>query len=210
MHYDLAQINEFLDYIFSFGPWLVYSVIFLACFVENLFPPFPGDTFILAAGGLVAIERLSLVPAFLTVIAGGMGSVMILYLLGRRTGREFFIRHDYKYFSAEDVVVVEQKLARWGWLILVASRFVVGMRSVLAIAAGIGKYPSGRMALFSSISYVIFTALLMYVAIKLVENIDRILYYVRTYNMIVWPIVVVVVIGLVVAKVVSVRRKSLR
>ncbi len=78
-----SHISELLDYLFAYGPILVYLVIFTACFIENLFPPFPGDTFILAAGALVGLERLTLIPAMIAVLSGGISSVMILYYLGK-------------------------------------------------------------------------------------------------------------------------------
>jgi len=186
----LAQINIYLDYLFSYGPLLVYVVIFAACFIENLLPPFPGDSFIVAAGGLVAVGRLDPVWSMLAIISGGLGSVMIWYTIGRRYGREYFMRKNFRFFSAADIEDVEARFARYGGLLLIVSRFVVGMRVILAIAAGIGAYPALRMVFHSFMSYVLFASLLMYLGFKLVENLDRIEYYFKTYNYIGWPIVV--------------------
>jgi membrane protein DedA with SNARE-associated domain len=206
MSETLFKINEWLDYLFAYGPFWVYLAIFLACFIENLLPPFPGDSFVVAAGGLVAFDRLSLAVSSLVILAGGLASVMILYYLGRNQGREFFIRKDYKYLSAADIGKMEQSFGRWGALILIVSRFVVGARAVLALVAGMGKYPASRMFVFSAISYVIFCGLLMYLGIKLVENIDRIEGYFRTYDMIVWPIIVIVAVTWLIVKVTRVKR----
>jgi hypothetical protein len=51
---SLVHINLFLDQLFQHGPLLVYVVLFFACLIENLFPPFPGDSFVAAAGALAA------------------------------------------------------------------------------------------------------------------------------------------------------------
>ena len=205
---DPEQIGRYLDYIFAYGPFWVYAVLFLACFVENIFPPFPGDSFIAVAGMLVAAERLNLATSFVTVIAGGMSSVMLMYVLGRQYGREFFLRRNYRYFSAEDIAHFERNLARWGWLLMVFSRFVVGFRSAIAVGAGIARYPSVRMVLYSAISYVFFGAAIFYLAMVVVHNLDRIAEYFRTYNLIVWPIVVVAVAALVVWKIQRVRARK--
>ncbi|RME25463.1 MAG: DedA family protein, partial [Candidatus Zixiibacteriota bacterium] len=169
---SIQAVNAFLDNLFVHGPWLVYLVILVACFIENIFPPFPGDSFIVAAGALVGLGRLQLIPALLTVICGGMASVMVLYWFGRRYGRDFFWRRDFKYFSRRDIEAVEKRLARWGGGILVISRFVVGIRAALAVAAGIGRYSSVRMFIYSTISYLLFAGLLMYIAVSLVENLE--------------------------------------
>jgi len=186
----MIQINAWLDQIFAYGTVWVYLALFLACFIENITPPFPGDSFIVAAGGLAAASRLDFALAFISVIAGGMCSVMIIYLLGRYFGRDFFLRKDYRFFSAKDILEVEERFQRRGGLLLVASRFVVGFRVALALAAGISKYSSIRMFLYTTISYMLFAGLLMYLGYKLVEHYDRIEYYFKTYNTIGWTIII--------------------
>ena len=106
MSESFALINGYLDYVFTYGTFWVYLAIFVACFVENIFPPFPGDSFIVAAGGLVAVSRLDPAPAMLAVVGGGMCSVMLLYSFGRLYGREYFIRRNFRYLSAADILKV--------------------------------------------------------------------------------------------------------
>lgn len=189
MSESLANLNEYLDHLFAYGPAWVYAAIFAACFIENILPPFPGDTFILAAGGLVALHRLDLTVTVAVVLTGGMSSVMLLYYIGRHYGREFVIRKNYRWFTVDDVNRMEHRLENYGGLILISSRFILGLRSALAIAAGIAHYYPVRMFLYSLLSYIIFTGLLVTLAIKLVENFSLIEQYVRTYNIIVWPVV---------------------
>lgn len=207
MNDSLIHINEYLDLLFAYGPVWVYVVVFSACFVENLFPPFPGDTFILAGGGLVAVGRLDLALCLLSVISGGLCSVMLLYVFGRKYGRSFFIRKDYRYFSASDIYRMESGFRRWGVLLLVFSRFVVGARSALALVAGIGRYPVLGMFIYSLISYFLFTGLVMYIALVLVENIEAVAGYFRTYELVIWPILIVLVVVWVVRRI-GKRRKA--
>ena len=208
MESDLQQIEAFLDGLFRWGPWVVYAIIFVACFIENLFPPFPGDTFIAAGGILVGLDRLQLVPTMVVAIVGGLGSVMILHRLGRRLGRDYFIRRNSRYFSANDISKVERTLDRWGALIMVFSRFVVGMRSVLAVVAGIGRFRTLPMLVYSAVSYVIFAGLIMFLSIKLVENVGLLEYYFEAYKLIVWPVVVLAVAMIVVRKIINVRKRN--
>ncbi|MDH4157591.1 MAG: DedA family protein [candidate division Zixibacteria bacterium] len=205
---NVSQINQYLDYLFAYGPFWVYLVIFVACFVENLFPPFPGDSFIAAAGGLIAVSRLDFLMTFLLVIVGGTSSVMLLYFFGKNYGRDYFIRKDFKYFSADDIIKMEEKFSKWGVLILIFSRFVVGLRAVLAIVAGIGRYRALKMLIFSVVSYILFTSLVMYIAIRLVENFERIEYLFRTYSSVVWPLMVLLVVLYFARKFVTVRKQS--
>ncbi|MFH1688558.1 MAG: VTT domain-containing protein [bacterium] len=208
MSYSPEQIQAFLDSVFAYGPFWVYAVILMACFVENIFPPFPGDSFIVAAGALVGWQRLSWPLAMLVVVVGGLSSVMLLYRLGQRHGRNYFLKRDFKYFSADDIRRMESSFGRWGALILVVSRFVVGMRSALAIVAGISRYGALSTLLLSGISYLIFAGLIMYLSAQLVANLELVGDYFRTYNTIAWPLVGLVLIGLVIGKIVRMRKEK--
>lgn len=203
---SIEQINEYLDYLFAYGPFWVYSAIFVACLIENLFPPFPGDTFVVAGGGLVAAGRLDLWPTLALIIIGGLTSVMMLYSFGRKRGRNFFLRKNYKYFGAADIMKMEQSFAKRGAWILLFSRFVVGARAALAVVAGIGRYPAWRTLLFSGMSYLIFCGLLIYIGYALVENLDLLEDYIKTYNAVVWPAVIVLVLLWLGNKIVRARR----
>lgn len=203
------QINALLDQVFTYGPFWVYLAIFVACFIENLFPPFPGDSFIVAAGGLVALSRLDLIISLALIVIAGMSSVMLLYFMGRRFGRSYFVRKNFKYFSTADIARMEERFNKWGAVILIGSRFVVGMRSVLAVVAGISRYSGLRMAVFSTISYFIFCSVLFFAAFKLVENLETIEYYIRTYNQIAVTLVTILVV-LWIVRMVRARRKETR
>ena len=200
-------IQQWLDIIFAYGPFWVYLAILVACFIENVFPPFPGDTFIVVAGALVAFGRLDTYWSFAAVLTGGLASTMLLYYLGRRFGRDFFMRKNYKCFSAADVLKMEARFERNGALLLVLSRFIVGMRVALAIAAGISRYRAGLMFFFSAISYALFAGLLMLLAHKLVENLDQIEYYFKAYQAVVW-VIVIAILGFVVYRKLAVGRRG--
>jgi membrane protein DedA with SNARE-associated domain len=191
---SIDQINHYLDYAFMYGPVLVYAAIFAACFIENIAPPFPGDTFIVVAGGLAALGRLDWRVAFMAVIVGGISSIMLYYYLGRHFGHDYFRRKNFRFFTIDDIDAVEDRFHRYGALLLVVSRFALGFRVVLAVAAGIGRYPAFKMFLYTLISYILFTGLLMFLGYKLVEHLDAIALYFRTYNYIVWPLVLALVV----------------
>jgi len=202
----VAEINRVLDFVFAYGTIWVYLALLAACFIENITPPFPGDSFIVAAGALVAAGRLEPAAAFLCCVGGGMGSVMLIYIIGRAYGRDFFIRKNYKLFSAQDIVAVERKFEKYGGMLLVASRFVVGFRVLLALAAGMGRYPGFRAFGYILVSYCAFVGLLMYLGFKLVANLDVIEYYFDTYKHIAWPIVIVIVVFFVGRRILMIRK----
>lgn len=189
MSESLTQLNEYLDVIFQYGAGWVYLALFAACFIENIIPPFPGDSFIVVAGGLVALGRLELGPTVAVILAGGVSSVMLMYWFGRHYGRALFLRKNYRFFNADDVNRMEHRLEKWGGLVLISSRFIVGLRSAVAVAAGVAHYYPFRMFVYSLISYIAFVSLLIFLAMELVEHFDTLEQYIHTYNIIVWPLV---------------------
>lgn len=190
---DYEHINQIVQHIFAYGSFWVYAVIWMACFIENLFPPFPGDTFILVGGALVGLGRLELVPLMLVVNSAGMSSVMLLYLFGRKKGRDFFLKRDYKYFSAQDVQDMGRKLDDHGIWIMSVSRFVVGFRAAIAVAAGIGRYSAWRTFIFSLVSYVAFSSLIVYVSMKVMHHFEAIKKFVSAYNWAFWAVLALIV-----------------
>jgi membrane protein DedA with SNARE-associated domain len=190
-----AQISEFLDGMFRYGTLWVYLILFAACFIENVFPPFPGDSFIAAAGGLVALERLDFAITMIVIMLGGISSVMVLYYFGNNYGRKYFEKKNFKYFSVSDIALMESRLQKWGAFILVFSRFMVGIRSAIAVAAGVGRYEAILMLFYSTVSYFLFTVLIMFLAISAVENLEAIKNYFIRYNLVIWPIMTIAIAG---------------
>lgn len=95
---------------------------------------------------------------------------------------------------------MEVRLLKYGALVLVISRFLVGIRSAVAIAAGVGRYPALNMFFYSTISYFLFTFVLMYLTIQTVENFDIIMQFSDKYNMIVWPMMIIAVSSYILIK----------
>ena len=71
---------------------------------------------------------------------------------------------------------------------------MVGFRVALAVAAGIGRYSVGKTFFYTLISYLLFAGLLAYLGFKLVTHFDVIEHYFRTYNAIVWQILISAVV----------------
>ncbi len=192
MEQSFQLVNNFLDKLFVYGPVWIYLALFIALFIENIFPPFPGDFFTLTGGALAAAGRLNVYLVFLMVYLGGIASVMVVYYFGLKVGRGFFIRKNYRFFSAKDVVRMEDWFQRRGAYILLLNRFIVGGRSVIAIVAGISRYSPALMLLYTSVSFWIFNGLLLFGTYIFVVNFETIVYHFHIYEKIVWPVVLLI------------------
>jgi membrane protein DedA with SNARE-associated domain len=113
---------------------------------------------------------------------------MLLYFFGDRYGRAYFVRKNFKYFNADDIHDMEAHFRRYGGALMLFSRFVLGFRSAIALVAGISEYNPIKTIVYTVLSYLLFAGLIFYVSVTLVDNIERIETYFRTYSTVVWPL----------------------
>lgn len=147
------SFEDILLYLTTKQAVLIYVIIAFSAFIENIFPPYPGDTIVLAGAFLAGTGHLGYIPLFLSATCGGLAGAMVLYYLGYTRGRGFFIRYDRSYLRLKNLEKIERWFHHWGDYLLIVSRFIAGVRSVIAIAAGLGKVPVFRMIVFSTISF---------------------------------------------------------
>jgi len=172
----------------------IYVVLFSVAFIENVFPPFPGDTFTIIAGYMAALGKLAVLSTLAAVSLGTFVSVMLIYYISYRHGRPFLARKKYKFFTTRDIARVQTWFARFGAWTLIFSRFVVGGRVAIAVGSGMGRYPAGRMAIFSLISAVLFHGTLIGLAFLMHAYIRDLADGFSLYSKIILVIVAVVVI----------------
>ncbi len=201
MEQSLQLINEILDRIFAYGPFWIYAALFLAAFIENIFPPFPGDLVTLSAGAIAASGRLNVWIAYFVINLGGILSVVLLYYLGKNLGREYFIRKNMKLISREDIYHLEKWFKRRGDLLLIFNRFIVGVRAAIAVISGLSAYNQYRTILLMSISFLLFNVLVLFSGYLFVSNFETIIEYFHIYENLAWPIIIIAVILFIVYKI---------
>jgi len=194
-------ITEYLDKLVAYGPIYIYLILIAASFIENIFPPFPGDFFTLAGGAMAAAGWLNIFLVFAVVYIGGIGSTIVVYYFGRKYGREFFIHRNYRFFSANDILKMEEWFDKRGALVLVISRFIVGARAAMALVGGMSRYNISKFTIFSSISFWLFNGILLFSSFLFVVNFDTISAYFAAYKKIAWPIILVAIALFVIVKI---------
>lgn len=155
---SFEQIVEFIRYQNEF---IIYGILLVSAFIENLFPPFPGDTMTLAGAFLAGEGNIGYMGVLISATSGGLLGMLALFYLGRSKGREFFEHRDGNYFGRQALVKVESLFQKYGDSILLISRFLAGVRSAIAIAAGLGNVRPYRMAGLSLISFLLWNGMLV-------------------------------------------------
>lgn len=152
-------MDSILDLLKGFPDGAVYFILALSAFVENVFPPIPGDTITAFGAFLVGTKRLSFHGVYLSTTAGSLAGFMCLYLVGIRLGRAHFLRKNYRFFSAEDIIRAEEWFRKYGLYIVLLNRFMPGVRSVISIVSGISRLRASTVAAYALVSSLAWNAL---------------------------------------------------
>ena len=133
------KVESILNLALTHGAIWVYIFIFISGLLENIFPPYPGDTVTFVGGYLSGTGHLTFPLVFLSSGLGCLSGALILYLIGKSKGRELFLRNKGKIFDVAHLEKVEGWFRKYGEKVLILSRFLTGVRSVVALAAGVAN-----------------------------------------------------------------------
>lgn len=141
---------------------LGYPGILVAMVAENLFPPIPSEIVLPLAGFEVYQGNLTFALTVLAATLGSLVGALILYAVGRyggrpavdRWGRVLRVTH-------ADVDRAERWFDRWGDWVVLLSRMVPLMRSVVSIPAGILEMPLFRFIALTALGSMMWNILLV-------------------------------------------------
>ena len=176
------KAEDFLKLAIALGPFWFYLFIFFSGVLENLFPPYPGDTVTFIGGYLAGTGLLTFSFVFLSASLGCLAGAMILYVLGRNKGRGIFLRNRGQIFNKAQLEV------------LIVSRFLAGVRSLVALTAGVGNVEVKKMTGYTLISILLWNSIILFSAFKIQENWREILEIIQLYNKVVLTVVILIVI----------------
>ncbi len=177
-----AKADLIFDFIAQHGTLTIYLIVLVAMIVENIIPPFPGDTVIFVCGVYAAGGHASLVAIYFLSVIGTLMSVMLLYYLGRSKGRAAFQNPHARWLGIDKLNKVERWFGRWGNEILLFSRWLSGIRALLALFAGVGNVPVTRMFIYSLISTLTWNFAVLFLAVRLRHDWHKIDHILAVYG----------------------------
>ena len=138
MHID---IEAFARSVAAQGGAWAYLALFLSTFIEGFFPPLPSDMIVLFCTLLAAQHQLHWLPVLSLSFAGAMTGALLVFWFGARHGRGWIMAKPRPFLSARRFLAMESHFSRYGNLILMLNRAVIGGRSVGFLIAGLTRYP---------------------------------------------------------------------
>ncbi|TGL62757.1 DedA family protein [Leptospira ognonensis] len=170
--------------------------IYLLCFfgfsnfLENVFPPWPGDTFTVFSGFLASSPQtdIALWQLILATLVGNWAGALLMFYFGKkvihflRHSQSTWIRNHYQEESFEKTIGGFRK---YSGLLIIVSRFSAGIRFFVAIVAGISKMNPFSFLFYYSIAITIWCGLLISAGFKLGKNWEQINVMLAAYNQII-------------------------
>ena len=207
MEVFFAKADEILNIVAGHSALWIYLFVFVSMMIENFFPPYPGDTLIFICGVYAAGGHVSWTAIYVLSIVGTLISVMGLYYVGRTKGRVVLQSHRARWLGVKRLDHVEHWFDKYHDKVLLASRWLTGVRALIAIMAGIGRVPAWRMLIYSTISTITWNFLVLYLALRLRQDWQKIDEILATYNQIIIA-VVLLVLGFLIYKFIARRKRG--
>ena len=148
----MTYTERFLNYLETLPDSLIYLFLGLSAFVENLFPPIPGDTITAFGALLVGIGGLNFFGVYFSTTLGSLLGFLCLFRIGGYLGRHFFIKKNYRFFKREDILKAEEWFGKYGYFLIAFNRFLPGIRSAIAVVGGILHLKGIRVTLLALLS----------------------------------------------------------
>lgn len=110
--------------------------LFLSAVLQQVFPPYPGDSVNIFAGYLSGMDSLHPVLAFVCYFAGTVISSIFLYYLGRKYGPRVMNTKMFAKLTEQKKQRMVLLFKRYGVLYLMACKFLPGLNSIALLLSG--------------------------------------------------------------------------
>ncbi len=138
--------------------------IFLAMFIETIFPPIPSEVVMPFAGYIAFIGGRGLVGLVNMVLAGTAGTTLgavVIYFIALKGGRRLVLRYGKRVgFDEKKIELAEGWFKKYGDYAVFFGRMAPGVRELISIPAGLVKMHFWRFLVFTFSGSFIWSAFL--------------------------------------------------
>lgn len=169
--------------------WARLLTLFFSTLIEYIFPIFPGDTIVIAAGFFDSQEALDASEVFLAIALGTLVGSSLTFGLGRALALGYF-KHPWleQLINSDHMQLFNRWYKRYGYGLLLGNRFFPGVRSFFFVAAGFSRLGLGQTLSLGIISGLIFNGGLYWLGLSLGNNIEDIIQILKTYTAIAYSV----------------------
>jgi len=188
------MVEQIIEFLKTINPILIYIAVFGIAFIENIFPPFPSDVIVAFSGALAAVADISLPLVIVFAVTGSTTGFIVMYFIGKFAGDKILEVGKIKFISPEAIFTVEKWFQKYGYWLIVANRFLAGTRAIISFFAGMSEMNLRKTIILSAVSSLIWNLILIFVGFYVGHNLNKISYYITTYNKVVFAIILAVAV----------------
>ncbi len=151
----MSEIESFIDWIISLVSANLYPGVFLAAFIETIFPPIPSEVVFPLAGYVVLQNKMHFMHVLGVGIVGGSGATVgafVIYLIARKIGRIGLNRYvKYAKIKESSLEKAYDWFEKYGDKSVIFGRLIPGIRELVSIPAGILNMKPIKFLIFTFI-----------------------------------------------------------
>lgn len=192
----MEALIEFVTQHVTLAPWFIFGAILLAGF--NI--PISVDLLVIISAILAAtVAKEQVLLFYFTFFFGCLFSAWIAYWVGRLLGKKLIhVRWFKKLLSPEKIEKVRVFYEKRGLLTLLIGRFIpFGVRNVIFMSSGISKIPFKRFALYDLLACFVWSSTLFSLFYYASQNYQTLYGYMKTFNILIFSLFAVAVIGFI-------------
>jgi membrane protein DedA with SNARE-associated domain len=208
MELFFAKADQIFDLVSQQSPLWIYAFVLVSMIIENIIPPYPGDVCVFICGVYAAGGHASWTMIYVLSIVGTMISVMMLYYFGRSHGRAAFQSPRVRWLGVNHLDRVERWFTRWGEKALLFSRWLAGIRALLALFAGVGNVRASHVFFYTLISTLTWNFAILFLALRLRRDWQKIDHIFTAYGLFIFIGIGIIVVILVAKRFYFDRRNS--
>ncbi len=189
---ELAR--DFFAWVEALPPILAYLTLLAVAYGENLIPPMPGDLLIVFAGYLVSTGSMQLAAVVIIATVGGGLGFMTMFWFGRTIEGALMNPERFRWIPKKRLARALEWVNRRGYQVVLANRFLSGLRSVIALASGMAALAWWRTLLYSTLSAALWSGLLVGFGYWLGANWELVSVGLKRYSAVVTVLIILFVV----------------
>lgn len=173
---------DIVAWMTTLPPVWAYGIILGVAWLENVVPPIPGDMVVVFGGYMAGLGLLNAPLVVLLASIGGTLGFMTMYAFGHHLGTGLLDPERYRWLPKKRIKRVQVRLQRHGFGLVVANRFLSGLRSVISLTVGMAHMNAGKTWLWSAVSSVAWCVLLTVAGVVVGENWEIVSSYLQAWG----------------------------
>jgi membrane protein DedA with SNARE-associated domain len=180
-------LEEWLLWLTAHGYAVSLLVLAVSAALEYVFPPFPGDTVVLAGAVLATAGGWPLWSVLIACTAGSLLGAWLDFRLGVAAARRRDAgRLGTRLSRSPGLDRILAGYRHWGPAFLALNRFMPGIRALFFVAAGLARMPTRTVLAWAALSALAWNALLLAIGAALGANLDRLETLAHGYARVLW------------------------